>query len=1270
MNRTIRSAAFCLILLAAGFVFLHHTSAARGDAIADLLRLPAPPPPNPLVQNFDRARSGDLADDNKPPDDDAPIDEIIAYWTRVVGGGPRLRLTARPPSEKVLGRLMAEMSDNPDLAIKLLVLLPDNKEAGDLIKALYDRAPRDDNPDRSQRLTFRRWLETNSGYFSQDLERKTQGLQDTNGYVDSSGETNLLALTRHDFARAEPILNRLYNDPSQPVSKTLATWALYRHALETDSIGDIDRYRSELMRLVENKDLSDGVRDKANDALTHERDFPGRDDWTFSLFEDKTLVEMPRFTMLTTMFSYAPPEKYAPRLIALVEKTPNITVRTAAVRNLLTILPRTPGTDLQRQIVQCLLPGLDDPGWVRGLNFDRRTIIYALRSIKLPESVPGLLKVLDEKAEAKNSNTAPGASTPAGAAERVISSGARESFSVAPANAAPPYYRDDEETYPYRVAAIDALAKQEDRRAVPALRRVLHEVETSERRAVVIALLASGGFSINEQMDAIEDEAKGNRAAMDYDDASTTTASAYARVGSEDSRGVARVYTPRAYVSANAANAAMTPPQPITAADIKALLGKQLLETDEIGDDLAQALVEKIDSLDQRDPRLSEAYRRIILRWQNSVINRLLLRDVARGRADADAIVRLLAQRKELREKQPADIAAVRADNAMAIGIGACLDENRSEYDAILEAPDQGAKTAMLACARLIRAQLPIGQVAALQKSENKLLASAAELYLESEDSAEARSIVLALHPNEAKILGATVAFYAPNSLAGSPYLATLFATFGGNSTVYGLSGVGKLLGDPAEKKLQNEIKTDLSLQGVYGYESNYVRIYKDKVVYSWEEDEARYRERTLSKDEFDRLRSYLAQNRVDELAPFLSSCDSDPCGSEELVMLSRAGGRRVFWTGPKPKFFAGLEKYFQDLRLTPATLKYNLSKEVPGLEILLADDDLAVKTVWGDVGGPSVLVLSAAQRRKLKADFETIEESNAERVDVDVDGDDADGYYERLRQKERDRGYDGFVWHKMAGSTLGDAIAQPEGVDFIPPRDDAPVPAESDAWKARTGEIELRGGYRGLFKLVRGKATKLQDGVFSGPVISANGRWAMVTRSTEDDGSQLRRVNLLTNKTFPVEVEGYNVYTASAYIPAVDKFLLEPLSSVDGYGEWEPGSDEAADEVTPNDLKLLDPNTGVMTPAPGEFRPLTQQTFRPLQKAARQNEFWAAIPDRKQKETVVGIYNSNNFGFKAMLRVPKVIFDSMSMWVDERAGKVYFVYRGHLLALPLSPVK
>ncbi|QYO63100.1 hypothetical protein [Leptolyngbya sp. 7M] len=70
------------------------------------------------------------------------------------------------------------------------------------------------------------------------------------------------------------------------------------------------------------------------------------------------------------------------------------------------------------------------------------------------------------------------------------------------------------------------------------------------------------------------------------------------------------------------------------------------------------------------------------------------------------------------------------------------------------------------------------------------------------------------------------------------------------------------------------------------------------------------------------------------------------------------------------------------------------------------------------------------------------------------------------------------------------------------------------------------------------------------------------------------------------------------------------------------------------------------------------------LNASRRLNEFWAAMPNEEKNETLVGLYDAGVFGFRPVLRVPKIIFDSLDMWVD--GGRVYFAYRGHLLSAPL----
>ena len=89
------------------------------------------------------------------------------------------------------------------------------------------------------------------------------------------------------------------------------------------------------------------------------------------------------------------------------------------------------------------------------------------------------------------------------------------------------------------------------------------------------------------------------------------------------------------------------------------------------------------------------------------------------------------------------------------------------------------------------------------------------------------------------------------------------------------------------------------------------------------------------------------------------------------------------------------------------------------------------------------------------------------------------------------------------------------------------------------------------------------------------------------------------------------------------------------------------------------------MVEAKGDVYPLSSQTFRPLQKvSALPDTFWAAQSGKNG--TDVGVYNPKTLSFKALMTIPSISFDSMSMWIDEAENKVYFVYKGQLLALSL----
>lgn len=1253
-NLIIALTLFVSLLVFGFFVITRSIEAQTAEAVLPiLLELPAPPPPNPLIPTDHSERTEEFYSKNNPPADNAPIEDLLDYWKmqsqRYRELGYNLELSGRS-----LDRVMAEIEKDPDKLPEFLNVLPESPEVAETVKRIYDQMSGkedEENPNYYRRNQIKEWLKYHSRYFSDELAAVAQTVGDTPvGYV--SNQSELLALARVDWNKAKPILDRLYNDSTQPVSQTLARWAFYRRALDTDSLSDIERYRDELKRDVENKSASDGLRDLAFDALVKEKDWSGRDEWYFSLLEDETLLDLrvggSSYTSLTTLLLYSPPEKYADRMIEIVKKG-SPAARNAAVRNLGTLLD-----DNNEEVVKALLPWLDDEKWAKEHSNERRKLVSALAQFQIPESVPGLIALLDEKET------------------RDIPAYSSNSANMMLMNTNAAVSTRNFESYPYRSAAISALATQKDVRAAPALRRVLHQVPQYERPNVIRAIFLSNGFSIPEQIAALEKAAQTVKAEMEEEIIQRKTRLEEKEIAETGDEKIALLEPPRIstarvmpvgnYISNSAAYSSEDePPPPLTAAEIQTILGEQIIANPEPSPELLSAVVRRINVLDRQNPPLANALRRIMLKWEGAGVNLILLNDLKNGKADINTVIKLLTIRKELKEKHLNDVYALRSGGtSVALGISACILETQGDFNSLLVTENTDAKAAMFGCARLIRAALPVGIVAQNLNSPNKLLALAAERYLESEDSPEARRIIFSKYPNQAKILGAKTYFGDNFETPDDEMMAELFKTvikaswFNQSYLFYG----DDLKIEETEEKLQKEILETPELLGVYAYDDNFVRIYQDRVMFSYAEDESRYRERYLTAPEFNNLKNYLAANRVDELPPFLGYCDG--CDEKELLMLGRAGGRRVYSKGSQTAFFEGLDALFEQMRKPPAKLRYELEKSIAGLEILFADENFQAETVWKNAGDLRVLLADTGLRERI--DEELQKQERQTRYDENTD-------YEQIvkarRERRAARAFDHFSWRKLTNETLGEPTAPPAGFGFPPVRDALPIRPSYDSWKARTANLEIRADSNGLYKISGGNIKKIRDGFYLKPLVTPDGRWAVAVKIDPEEGFGLVRVNLANNQEFQIESNEYTWLEPAAALPSGKKVLIRVISFMDYYEGEEFTPDEI--NLTPRDgeIYVLDVETGALEKAKGEIRPLAGQTFRPLQAASKPDEFWAAIP--AEKATEIGIYNLKTLTFKPVMTIPQISFGSMKMWVDEAEGKVYFVYKGQLLALKLK---
>lgn len=1267
MNRFFLSVAFCLSLLGLLSFVLVRSSRAREDVIQAMLDMPAPPPPNPLSPPLAGVRPEKFYDKKNPPPDDAPLEDLLDYWkyqnTRVneFGYSPK-------PTEKVIERLIGEIDKDPKLIGEYVNLFADSKRGVEFAKHVYDQMPEDAGEEGELlRDSLGGWLTTNSSYFSEGLAASAGQLHEENGYVTNNRE--LIALSRVDWERARPIVDRAYADASQPIGQTSARWALYKHAIQEDSIGDIDRYRRELMDIVENKGLPAGHRDLALDALLTEKEWSGRDDWYISLFNDETLLDLGTYTGLTTMMLWAPDDRFIPRMLDLL-KSDNLSVRTAAARNLTVVISAD-----KPEVVQALLPWLQDPKWARDVQESRSKIVHALQTLKLPESVPGLIAALDEQKTEKvpdylpmsNSNAAYDYYAATNMANRAANA---MRYATNSANAAANVKMREVTSYPLRSAAIEALGNQGDPRAAQPLKRVFNQVEDYEKSSVVTAIMKCNGFTVAEQANALEAFAKEQVAERNY----LQDQELIVPPGSPNSNVNAVEFNSRAFSNANsvgirreiftytedspfsytnsAANAAYTGFR----TDFTFLLGSSVAVQRDVSEELASAVIRRIGALETTDPETAAALRSIITNWRGKAVNLFLLNDVKLDRATLEAVVRLLATRRELRETQSSDVSDIRSGTPTAAAVAACVLETEADYAGILDGKSDEARKALFACARLIRAKLPIQIVGRYLQGPDKQLALAAERYLESEDSPEARRLVLSVHPNEAKILGATTSFRARSEI--TTLQGTMQDLF--TSVVPNFDTLGDFLYypftfnefDTDEKRLQKEVLSTPELVGLYVYGDAFVRIYKDKAVYSRKEDDSRYRERTLEKEEFENLKNYLQRQRADELPPFLS-CSAE-CEAKELLMLSRAGGRRVFMRSTtKPDFFSGLERILDDMGQRPGRLKYWLEKDVPGLEINFANDRYSAESVWTNGTELRVLVADRTREKEIAREIR-IREQNGEPL-----GDAEPSWNEAEKRK-----YDHYSWRRVAGGELGDAVSQPVEVPFIPAADDLTPPSNQESWKAHGPNFELRGSSDGLFKVIAGRVVRIASGSFGPPVVSSSGRWAIATRYEPDGGpARMMRINLLTNRLTAIASDEFANMNPIAYVASVNRFLVGYRSGDSEFEEVRATKDDGG-----GTYYWVTPETGSFEETfSAELRPIGQQRYRPLQPTARPFEFWAAIPDIETGETSFGIYNSRTFFMRPLLKLPRIRFNSQAMWVDEPAMRVYFVYEGHVLSVPFK---
>ncbi len=763
------------------------------------------------------------------------------------------------------------------------------------------------------------------------------------------------------------------------------------------------------------------------------------------------------------------------------------------------------------------------------------------------------------------------------------------------------------------MAAVSALVHYHAVEAVPELRKVIErEPNLSHRKSLVENLLDLGGVPLEEQCQAVVRHAsitltKESREALWHE--------------------------------------WMMPPfggpKSIIPPDQRLLVTTGMVIEDGESyqsDALAERLAKEVEALRQKQKMdVAEALESRVSLWFTPASERLLAARLRAGRISAEWLWGVFFKRH-----LPTNLEGSQDLPPASASVVAVLFKDEARIRQILAGGSAEAQAMLLACARLRRTPLPLDVVGGLLDSKHILCARGAERYLEAEDSAEARGMLQRRSKGEARILGARMNHDPGHFSYGS------------------LGEIQDLLRKQVlAAKEPLEIHALLSA-GYWGDVGQvWVEVQGEKAMLVNDQGSDRYRTRPLTAAELAKLRSYMSQNRVDDLPPLTLPVDDGV--QYEYVHLTAEGGRRVFMNNPgtysggldgqrsmfvpeQPQdkevddsVYVGLVRLFQKLMEDKSGLKvsYRTETPIPGLKIVIPEEQKNIRAVMQQKG---VLMVNTIRPGGKNGHWTTaVAGGEASKPEDTWDGPALTlpngGFPEGFRVLE----------HVVKGAWLSAA------------RGGHVRPATRDK-----DEVE------GLW-LCREKQEPelIVKGSFASPITSHDGQWVVAARmlgKSWAEPNDVVRVSLTTREISPLKLAPADDFGVITRVPHSGKILISRARDEEAPGiKPEAGPDKAQ-------YHLVDPATGEVERVRGEFVPLVGETWRPLQPTSEPGIVWACLSklDKGRAEHVaLGRYDLRTFAFTKVMDIPGWHVSSMDFWVDEKARMV-FLAMGDLLSFPL----
>jgi hypothetical protein len=249
------------------------------EAVNQLLRQ------RPLPSEAPRAGPANPARAKKgSPADDAPIEDLILYWSIRGYGDKSGGLPG--PSDIVRERLLSAAERRPWILPRLYDFLPQNTDTHDRLYRVLTKDPTefDDIEENGWRASLSRWLQFNTKYLRNELIKIVR----TSDNNDSDKLDEIEALARLDWPIAKPLLEKIVAE-GRSLSYPTALSLLHERAMKGTGATQADAYREILKRLAVESGLSARSRRRVLESLLRE-EWIGQGEWYVSLFSGPQIL--------------------------------------------------------------------------------------------------------------------------------------------------------------------------------------------------------------------------------------------------------------------------------------------------------------------------------------------------------------------------------------------------------------------------------------------------------------------------------------------------------------------------------------------------------------------------------------------------------------------------------------------------------------------------------------------------------------------------------------------------------------------------------------------------------------------------------------------------------------------------------------------------------------------------------------------------------------------------------------------------------------------